>query len=177
MWYGDKEDQDDLVIDEKPSTSSSSSSNGEKREVSDRNTSPVQKRKTMKQSSRPVYQRQNGYIGETELVPNDNSFVTPIADTVLPEQSEVLYSFGFPQAKWEKQTTHITVKMFNERPYIDIRKHFYTEKGGGMSKQCAWNPTRKGICMTVKDFNTLKCCLPSVDRVLAKLAEEYDDGH
>lgn len=43
----------------------------------------------------------------------------------------------------------MTVKTYNQKPYVDIRKHF---KQGVSSR---WIPTKQGVCLTIDEFKAV----------------------
>ena len=120
----------------------------------------------------PIYSpRPKRHLGHVER----NASSVPCNDQIKADKE--LYHNVLPRNKWDKQSTHITVKVFNSKPYMDIRKYYTKEcKVGG--KRMKWLPTRNGICLSLKEFQGVVSCIRVVDEVIAKTTVHlgYDDN-
>lgn len=116
-------------------------------------------------STRPEYQGRH-HSAENNLLPAYAS------GRNAPKKEP--YHYVFPHTKRDKQTIHVRVKMFNSQPFVDIRKYFIADKGKSME----WLPTRKGICLSVKDFRTMTACIQNVNESLASAShsQAFDDN-
>ena len=65
----------------------------------------------------------------------------------------------------EDKALHLTVKTCNQKPYVDIRKHF---KHAVSSK---WIPTKQGVCLSLDEFRALSKNMGAVIRTLKTVPE------
>ena len=123
----------------------------------------------------PTYEPYSGVVYDIPTVVtqrNDQGELT-IDDTKRDESKEVKSVNGgswkalcnFVLSSKEDKALHLTLKTFNKKPYVDIRKYF---KHALSSK---WIPTKQGVCLTHEEFKVMVQNMDAVVKTLKTVPE------